>query len=813
MAFAAVAALLTTDVALAQQEGGFGLEEIVVTARKREENLQDTPLSISAFTANELKQRQIQTTTQLADVTPNLTFDSYSPSSGQNSSSQIYIRGIGQLDFTAVTDPGVGLYLDGVYMARSIGGAMDFLDLERIEILRGPQGTLFGRNTIGGAVLLHSVRPNGESSSSLEIEIGSDELAAATLDANVPFSENFFGKFSLTKRQRDGYVERVQLGERQTSGIALDTDGKWLGDDDSLGFRASFVWEANDNLDFFLTADYTDEDENGSPSTSAGLNDQRTFPIAGNAYRGPAPPSFPVNSSCPAVTWPPPSPSTNNDFKCLNDTWERDPYESEGTAEIFSKMEMYGLSLEANWSINDQLSFKSITAYRDFDADSSRDGDGTPYRLFHTQDPFTQTQFSQELQLSGTAFGDKLEWVVGAYYFEEEAENANPVQLPFPYVGAIISGGEVENENYAFFSQATYDFTEQWSLTAGVRYTDETKEFYPYSWADSPVIRGRDGDTYSYIQSGSGSTNDYFYEMCPTYSASNDYCDPDKKAHRRFRAGERLIPEGWYEQEYDDWTPMLSLAYTASDDMMLYASWSEGFKSGGFDQRYNVYYPEPTTYEPEEATTWEAGIKSSWADNTLRLNAALYYTDYQDVQIVVRQSFAPITFNAGEAEIRGFEVESTWIPTASWLVQAAVGYIDAEYTKIKLEQTVQDRTGINEDLSLPQTPEWSANLGIAWTGDFDGWTVTPRVDWNYTDDVYNNAVNTPQLKQDAYYMINAAISLQSDDGSWEFRLAGRNLNDEEVLVAGTSGYSTPSGYTDRAFARGAEASLSAKYNF
>jgi iron complex outermembrane receptor protein len=151
------------DLAMAQTSGGgFALEEIVVTARKREENLQNTPLSISAFTANELSQRQIRSTDQLADVTPNLTFDAFAPSSGQNSSSQIYIRGIGQSDFTAVTDPGVGLYIDGVYMARSIGGTIDFLDLERIEVLRGPQGTLFGRNTIGGAIALHTRRPDDQ---------------------------------------------------------------------------------------------------------------------------------------------------------------------------------------------------------------------------------------------------------------------------------------------------------------------------------------------------------------------------------------------------------------------------------------------------------------------------------------------------------------------------------------------------------------------------------------------------------------------------------------------------------------------------
>jgi len=791
--FALVCVLDMSGVAIGQEsEAGFALEEITVTARKREENLQNTPVAISAFSASELEHRQISSSDQLADITPNLTFDSYAPSSGQNASSQIYIRGIGQSDFTAVTDPGVGLYVDGVYYARSFGGTLDFLDLERIEILRGPQGSLFGRNTIGGAIALHTKRPDAELAGSIELQLGDDDKRYVTADVNVPLADGFYSKFSVTSRKRDGYVDRVQLAARQISGTAAPTDGSDLGDDDSRSARASFVWEASENLDFFLSLDYTDEDENGAPATSMGLNDEQTFPSHTNRFEN----GLAGLGNCPLApppTAPGPANSTNNNFMCLNDTWRRDPFQSEGTAEVTSELTMWGISLETNWAVGDTMNIKSITAFRDIDAYSARDADGTPYRVFHTQDPFEQDQFSQELQFSGAT--EALKWLVGVYYFEEEAENPNPVQFPLPTIGAIISGGRVDNDNYAVFGQLTYNLTYQWALTAGIRYTDETKRFFPFSFADG-----------FYVQGGPGSPFVRYLD-CPTGAEAGCAGVPG----RLFTDGDRLIPEGEYTREFDDVTPMLNLAYQANEDVLLYVSYSEGFKSGGFDQRFNVAFPQgPTSFEPETAKTFELGMKSTWLDNSLRLNASAFSTDYEDIQIIVRQGFAPITFNAGEADIQGIELEATWIPNSAWIIQANLGVLDAEYTS--LDASVQT-VGISINHSLPQISDLSGNLGIAYTGQIGQWSVTPRVDWSYTDDVFNNAVNTPQLFQESHDLINAALIIESEDGNWEFRLAGRNLGDETILVSGASGYATGSGYTAGNYAREQEWTVSAKYRF
>jgi len=734
---------------------GFYLEEVVVTARKREESLQDAPIAVSAFTAGELKNRQISSTDQLADVTPNLTFDSYAPSSGTGSSSMIFIRGIGQTDFSAVTDPGVGLYVDGVYFSRSIGGTLDFLELERIEILKGPQGTLFGRNTIGGAVSLYTMKPETEFGGNVEIEVGSDQMRNMTANVNVPLSDNLYSKWSLTSRNRDGYVKRVNGGSD-------------LGEDDTTAARFGLFWEPSEAFELYFTADYTRERENGVPMVSLGINDQQTFAHIANAFD---------ILGCPLT--PPPAPpgpgrDTANNPACANDTAFIGKYKSGETNNTKSDLDHWGVSLTATWQAIDWLNIKSITSYRDIDADIVSAGDHTPWTIFHREDLFEHEQFSQEIQFSGTAMDETVQWLLGFYYFEEEADNVNLVSFP-SIIGNLVSGGKTDNENFAVFGQFTWDITDSFHLTGGLRYTDETKRFDPYSFI--PV----------------GST--YFNPVDGVLVS-----------------GDRLVPAGEVEVSFDDWTPMANIAYDVSDDVMIYLTYSEGFKSGGFDQRYNQIFPEVSSFEPEEATTWEVGMKSSWLDNRLRLNTAVFFTEYDDLHLIVREGFAPITFNGGKADIYGFEIESSYVPTESWLLQFSVGYIDAEYTDLSAE--VLAKSPIREDFSLAQTPEWSASFGLAYIVDMGDWgTLTPRIDWSYKDEVYNDAINTPQLKADSYSLINVAIALQSADESWDVVLAGRNLTDEDYLIAGNSAYNTGASYTEGVFDRGTQWNLSVKYNF
>ena len=764
-------------------ETGFQLEEVVVTARKREESLQDTPVAVSAFTANELKLRQINSTDQLSEVTPNLTFDAYAPSSGSNASSQIYIRGIGQSDFTAVTDPGVGLYVDGVYYSRSIGGSVDFLDLERIEVLRGPQGTLFGRNTIGGAIAMYTRKPAEEFGGSVEVEVGDDDMRNVSLDIDLPLTDTLLSKVSLASRKRDGYVERVY-------------DGKEVGDDDVLAGRIALQWTPSDNFDLFFAVDGTKEREQGAPTVSLGVNDQQTFAHMVNI----------TIPSCRSFGLPPGPllPSTMGDPNCLNETAFKDEFETEATGETRSELDYWGVNITATWDVADWLNIKSITAYRDMDAYAARDADNTQYRLFHSQEDFRHDQFSQEFQFSGLALGGSLKWLLGLYYFEEDADVPNPVQLPLPFVGSFISGGKTDNENFAVFSQATWDVTERLHLTLGIRYTDETKRFEPYSFIPDGAY---------YVQGGPGgsATGATRFFDCPT--GTEPACPIPGLPGRLFTPGDRLVGSAESEEEFDDVTPMFNIAYDLTDDAMLYFTYAEGFKSGGFDQRFNeVLLGGPTSFDPETATTYEVGLKSSWLDNRLRVNMAAFFTEYEDQHIIVREGFAPITFNAGESEIQGFELETVFVPTEAWIIQANVGYIDAEYTK--LDASVLANTPITKSTALSRTPEWSASLGVAYTTTLSGWgSLTPRLDWSYRSEVYNDAINTPVLRQPSYRLINASVSFLSLDEAWEVIFAGRNLGSELYLVTGNSALSTGASYTEGVFARETEWRLSVKYHF
>lgn len=770
--------LATTGLHAQEESSGFMLEEITVTARKREENLQSTPIAVSAFSEKELEYRQIGSTESLSDITPNLTFDSVSPSSGSSSAAQIFIRGIGQTDFTAVTDPGVGLYIDGVYMARSVGSVLDFLDVERIEILRGPQGTLFGRNTIGGAISIHSKRPNADKYASVKVQVGDDDMRNVTLKANMPISDTLFSNVAIASKKRDGYVKRIFDG--------IDT-----GDDDSLAFRSALLWEASDNVELFLAADATKIRENGAPTVSGGVNDLQAFATFGNAALASCTAAS-INPGFPAggpPSFPPPGVGVGGAPGCYSSTTANDPYRSTGTFPVKSDLDIWGISGEVSWEISDTFSIKYIMGYRDLEMESSRDGDNTPANIFATQDFFEQDQISHELQFAGT-LQENITWLLGFYYFQEDGFNENPVTLP---VGVQRSGGIFDNESTAVFFQTTIDLTDQLALTLGIRNTRDKKQFKP-----------------DQISLGDASATGVFDQTWPLLPGV--YLPPGGSGPP-VPTGGRILPFENHSENFDDTNAMINLSYQWTEDLMAYVTYSEGFKSGGFDQRYAAVETEPSSFNPETVSSVEVGIKSDFFDNRLRLNIALFHTEYQDLQIIIRETFNPVTFNGGEAEIDGGELELTWVPTDNWYITASVGYIDADY--VKLDQAVlNNQTPVLPGSWLVNTPEWSSAVGVAYTAELGDWaTLTPRIDWSYHGEQYNNAVNDPRLFQEDYDLWNASMALETTDGKWEALLAFKNITDEEYLITGNSAFGTSASYVERVYGRPSEWSLSVKYNF
>lgn len=747
----------------AEAESAGALEEVVVTARKREESLQDTPIAISAFSAAALERQQITSTEDLDQVAPNLQFASYGPLTGNNSAAQVYIRGIGQSDGSSGVDPGVGLYIDDVYMGRAVGGVLDFRDISNVQILRGPQGTLFGRNTIGGAVLLTTTLPGKEFGGTARVGFGDDNLYEGFAAVDLPISDTLAARFSAGTRQRDGYVTRV-------------SDGIDLGNEDTYTVQSSLQWLPSDALTLTLRGDYTKEDENGSPFVFTAINESQVFPAA--ISRG---------AGCPGATFPPPSvPQNVVDPRCANDaTWNLGEYRNGGTAPAQSTLENWGVSGTVQWDITDAFAIKSITAYRELDWSGSRDADNTALLVLHTNYASTGDQFSQELQ--ALVETSSLRGVVGAFYFEETIDDLLivPFAAPPPLVASGAIPGSVDyqrafidNDNLALFTQWTYDFTDALSLTAGVRYTEETKGINIIAFTVTPLTAPI---------------------VIPTRLNTPLVAGP----------GLNIIPQP-FENKYESTTGSASLQYRWTDAFMTYASWSQGFKSGGFNQRYNVAPPGnlPVAFDEETAETYEIGFKSEIGDS-FRLNGAVFTTKYDNMQLTYRLGIVPLLFNAGKSTIDGGELEFTFAP-GRLILEGSVGYLTNEFDEIAIVPGTTQTVGPNN--TLPFAPEWQANAGLGYDFAIGGVTLTPRVNVSYTSEQYFDAANSVEVAQlDDVTVVNTSVTLEL--GAWRLRGGVNNVTDEQYRVAGNSSFSTSAGYAESIYSRPRNYFISASVDF
>ncbi len=768
----ATAVMAVGGQAMAQEEsrGNSGeLDEVVVTARRIEERMQDTPISISAFAAEELRDKGIVSTEQLDQIVPNLQFTNDTTLAGNNNSSNIFIRGVGQTDPTSTVDPGVGLYIDDVYMGQSVGGTMDFRDIQGVQILRGPQGTLFGKNSVGGAILLTTVEPGDEFGGTVRAGTGTDSLVDLFVAFDAPFSDTVKSRFSFGVRKQDGYVTRVQTGED-------------LGDTNTWTVTGKIVFEPNDRFNGKFQFDYTEADEHGNPFVFAASTETATFQIIASRDAG-----------CPGAIFPPPGipvPMIDDD-RCANDFQNKGPYNNNGTYKIESKLKNSGVSLHLNFALTDMWDLISVTAARSLDWEGIRDADNTPLTILHTDYDSDGDQFSQELRLVYS--GEKVNGSFGAYYFSEEVKDIVYVQLntPAPGIQEDSDNNITDNSSWALFTQWTFDATDSLSLTLGGRYTEDTK----------------------------ASTPDQF-----------NYATPDVK----------YLPMQKYEDTFDDFSVTASVAYRMNDDAMLYVSYAEAFKGGGWNSHFNtcqilepcatdmglsgpdlafavaaaaVFAQGVHSFGPEEAATWELGFKLDLAGNTLRLNGALFTTDYDDLQFVYRAGVAPYLANAGKASIDGAELEMTWLPTSAWLITAGVGILDSSIDSLRLIAG----TGIGVDVGnkLPYSPELQLNLGIGYSGILgNGWSIEPRIDFVHQDDVFWDANNTKEIAVDSdYSIVNAAVVVGPDGGQWRVRAAVTNATDELYSSGGNSSLTTGSGYAEIAYARPRQYFLSFSYDF
>lgn len=778
--------LLALGVATASISYAEVLEEVVVTAQKRAESVQDVPIAITAFSQKMLEDRNIKSVQGLSNFTPNVTLDAGSPFSSSPAVLTAYVRGIGQDDFAFNLDPGVGVYLDGVYLARTVGANSDLLDVERIEVLKGPQGTLFGRNSVGGAISIVTRAPGEELHFKGEVVAGEAGRMEIRGTADIPLIDNtLLSTFTFSSSERDGYVKRVPYTadgyfytdpynaypRSSVNHSASDTEGG----ENAWTTRLKLLWHVNDKLDLTFSADYQEVDQEGGAST---LLD--TFALEGvpgelfaTAYNLCL--SVPVSALPSDIggnfaalcggnrgTVGTSLAEANIDANPLNDRLPFDDRFISGdidktyaTGSSFSYLENMGLALTADYAVTENMSFKAITGYRDLSWSSALDADGSPMTIIEPGFNMNQEQFSEEIQLTGTAFEDSLDYVVGAYYFTEEGDLHDYV--PFTEGLLQVDGyNEFETSAWALFTHLNYRFNEKFSMTLGARYTEEEKEFEGFQTDPN-------GFLYKLVL---GLQLDEIDDAARQALGFPDPTDPL-----------RFYPPGLNKKSFSNFSPRIGFEYRFDSGALAYTSFSKGYKTGGWTTRLSTPLATAPDFDEEEADSYEIGIKTELFDRTLRLNAALFYTEYDGIQLTQSEGISPTTVNAGVAEIQGFEIESQWVVTDGFTIASSVGYIDAEYTELL--------PGTMAGESLPKTPEWKFNFNPRYELMLSSNnSIVFNADYTYTSELENNTENTPLLQRDDVEMLNASISYEDIKGQWSATFGATNLLDERYITTG-----------------------------
>jgi iron complex outermembrane recepter protein len=645
---------VVAEVPGASHDDAVVIEEITVTARRTQENIQEAPVAVTALTEKALEERALSDISGIAASTPSMRFDPAAAISGSSNSVTVFIRGVGQTDFNLTIDPGVGIYLDDVYISRSVGALLDTTDIERIEVLRGPQGTLFGKNTIGGAVAIKSKRPGAERRAfSAEVTTGSFDRADIRTSADLPLSDTLRFRLTGARLARDGYVDRL-------------VDGRGSGDSDQLLGRLVTEWTPARDVSLTLAVDATRVREATVGATALRIYEVNPQPEA-------IPVHFPTISNLllNGASCTPPNPARLDDPLCYNSQWVTgDPYRTWAAGSNRSDSDIRGAALTVEAPVGTLL-FKSISAYRELDSVFDLDTDLSPVQIVNTANDYTQEQFSQEVQLSGEGLDDRLRWLFGLYYLGETGTDVNSLTT---VLTSFRSGGDVDNDSYAAFGQLVYDVTERMSLTVGGRFTSETKRFAP----DQVIL----------------STLPIPLPFAP---------------------GDRVLPLGDVEVGSDEFTPSASLSFQPADTLLTYVSYAKGFKSGGFTQR--IFPPEPETpsFRPEFVESWEVGLKTELFERRLRWNSAAFHSDYTDQQVIVLDGFAPKVRNAGEARIWGVESEFEAVPTHRLRLNGSVSYLNAEYKEIDPRAAPVNLD--SKLVNTPEWMLSAGLTGILWSGE------------------------------------------------------------------------------------------------
>lgn len=704
------------DPAAEASSESVGEEEITVTARRVEESQDKVPGSVSAFSEKTLERIGATDPTGIQGAVPNLNLVQ---GRGSSDATNIYIRGVGQPDALQTFDPAVGVYVDDVYYSRIRGTQLDLFDISRLEVLRGPQGTLYGKNTIGGALKIVTRKPGQEKRGFLTLTAGTYGQLEAKGGISGPLSDFAAVGLSLLHAQRDGYVEDPVL-DREYNDKNV-TAGR---------FQLSLGRE-DQPIHFDFSADYSKED--AAMTVGQPLN-SLTYLVGGG-----------IALPLPAVP-----PEYN--------------FETRTTPGLpnSTKLDHYGFSGVMTWDVSDSFTLKSITAYRNLKTDDYIDIDATQLEMGDVFVGVDQDQVSQELQAIYTS--ENFSLVAGLYYMLENItshQEAYADDLVGPLLGnptfLRTIDDDLRTESYAMYINGSYNITEQLRLSAGIRYTDEEKVYSrtTSTFSSSPLLSAN-----------------------PAFAFSG-------------------LTENW-----NDASPMVSLDYQVTDDVMVYARYAKGFKSGGFNGRANNP-GEQAPYDPETVDSYEAGVKAKFWDGKARTALTVFYTDYQDFQARVSGTVTdPITnlpspeltvINAGSLVTKGVEFELYVTPMDGLQLDTQIGYLDADYEEFN-DVRFTNFGGDRSFQTPPFSPKWTARFGAQYTWDLGGDAGSlslgasaryrSRMALSVDNTFTNSSTEIEGLFQDAYWLYDARLVWEDTEGRYSAGIYGKNLSDEVYKTDG-----------------------------
>lgn len=731
MVMAIAVIMMIPAAALAQSDTGEKsnsvLEEVIVTATRREESLMDVAIAVTSISSQELDAFGIQDITYINQISPNTTLK---VSRGTNTTLTAFIRGVGQQDPVAGFESGVGLYLDDVYLNRPQAAVLDIYDVERIEVLRGPQGTLYGRNTIGGAIKYVTKRLKADGpEAQVKLSYGSDNLLDVVLTGSTPISDTFRIGGSFARFSRDGFGDNLNLP-------GIENYNK-----DSWGGRLSAEWEPTDNLFFRLTGDYIQDDSD---------------PRQGHRLTVGALSGAPI----------------------LDDVFDT----RAGLNKPEQSVEAQGVALMAEWQLSDSVTLKNILSYRDDDSWTPIDFDSLPSADLDVPATYQNEQFSEELQILFT--GERWSGVGGFYYLDANAITEFDVILA--NVGDLIglpglnafTAGDVDTETWSVFADVTYDLTKTFSISLGGRYTEDERI--------STVLR----------QTKIGGTSPIFGGSAIPIATTSDFHG---------------------SETFTKFTPRVSASWSPNEDQLVYLTYSEGFKGGGFDPRgLTTAAPdfngdgtvsedevfEFMKFEPETVETIELGLKSTFFQGRMTSKLAVFFSSYTDVQIPGsigfdssgdgnNDTFVGITSNAGDADINGLEWEGQAILAEDLGKQGsglrlgwALGYIDAEFNEF-IDALGND---VADERVFQNTPKWTASGILTYDMPLDlfdtsgTFSIINGVSYKSSHSQFET--RNEFLDQNAYALWDVSLVWSDDSGHWNAGIHGKNLTDKEYKVAG-----------------------------